>query len=276
MLITLLSAKGRKCVMDEIFAFADESGTSKGCPCYTIGILAVPRSFFCEFNASIEEIYGRSGIQGEIKWEKIRKSSGQVNLCIEILKFILNGPCTYHAIAVSKASYRKWHENEESAFFTTYDYLIRESSKGKNAKVTVFADQKSTSYSKQDEVMQIITNHMLAKLPTSSKIQHVAMEDSKYHWGLQAVDIVTGAVNSGYHLYFDPKAQMQSAKRIAISKMAEVLGWDRLAYDTMPDDHFNIWHFPLETRAVPATRAVVPNFAVGLVSRQEYEAMAST
>ena len=259
--------------MTDILAFADESGTSKASPCYSIGMLAVPRYYFFEFNSAIELIYQRSGIQGEIKWEKVRKSSGQVNLCIEILKFILSSPCTFHAIAVAKAPYRKWHSNEEEAFFTTYDFLMRESSKGKNAKVTVFADQKSTSYPKQDEVMQIITNHMLAKVPTSSNIQHVSMEDSKFHWGLQAVDIITGAINSSYHLYFDPKAKMQQAKKIAISKMAQVIGWDSLAYDTMPDEHFNIWHFPPETRAMPATKKVMPNFNVELLSREEFEAL---
>jgi hypothetical protein len=257
--------------MDEVFAFADESGTSKGCPCYTIGILAFPRTYFAEFNAQIESIYEESGLQGEIKWQKIRKSAGQINLCLNILKYILSSPVSFHAIAVSKAPFRKWHNNEEQAFYTTYDYLIRESSKSKNAKITVFADQKSNSYAKQDELMQIITNHMLARLPTSSMIQHVAMEDSKYHWGLQAVDIITGAVNSGYHLYFDPSAQMQDAKKIAIRKMANILGWDNLVYDTMPNNNFNIWHFPIETRAIPATKAVIPNLDVPNINREKFD-----
>ena len=153
----------------------------------------------------------------------------------------------------------------------TYNYLIRESSKSRNAKITVFADQKSTSYPKQDVVMQIITNYMLAKLPTTSKINHVAMEDSKYHWGLQAVDIITGEVNSSYHLFFEPNAQMQLAKKIAIRKMAKVLGWDNLAYDTMPNENFNIWHFPIETRRIPATKEVIPNYSVSNISREDFE-----
>lgn len=257
--------------MDEIFAFADESGTSKGCPCYTIGIIAIPKHYFAAFNQKISDIYDNSGLQGEIKWEKVRKSAGQINLCIDILRFILTSPVSFHAIAVHKQPYRKWHSNEETAFYTTYDFLIRESSRSKNAKITVFADQKSSSYSKQNEVMQIATNHMLAKLPTCSKVHHVAMEDSKYHWGLQTVDILTGAVNSSYQLFFNPSAQMQLAKKIAISKMASLLGWDSLAYDTMPNNDFNIWHFPLETRAIPATKQVIPNFSITNISREEFE-----
>lgn len=257
--------------MEEVFAFADESGTSKGCPCYTIGIIAIPKNYFAEFNQKVSDIYDKSGLQGEIKWEKVRKSAGQINLCIDILRFILTSPVSFHAIAVSKQPYRKWHSNEEAAFYTTYDYLIRESSRSRNAKITVFADQKSNSYAKQHEVMQIVTNHMLAKLPTSSKVHHVAMEDSKYHWGLQAVDILTGAVNSSYQLYFQPSAQMQPAKKIAIKKMARLLGWDSLAYDTMPNKDFNIWHFPQETRAIPATKQVVPNLSVANVNREDFE-----
>jgi hypothetical protein len=262
--------------MEDVLAFADESGISKGSPCYTIGILNIPVSFFDEFNATIESIYKQSGLQGEIKWEKIRKSSGQVNLCINILKFILSSPCTFHAIAVEKAPYQKWHKNEEEAFFTTYDFLLRQSSSGLNAKVKVHLDQKSTSYPKQDEVMQIITNRMLAKLKTSSTIEHVSMENSKFHWGLQATDILTGAVNTGYLLFFDPTAQMQEAKKIAVSKMAEVLGWDVLAYDTMPNNDFNIWHFPPETRAIPGTKGIYPNFTVPLISRSQFEELIGT
>lgn len=66
--------------MKDVSSFADESGISKGSPCYTIGILNVPTEYLSEFNFHIEEIYKNSGVQGEIKWEKIRKSAGQINL----------------------------------------------------------------------------------------------------------------------------------------------------------------------------------------------------
>ena len=146
--------------MKEVSSFADESGITKASPCYTIGILNVPNDYLDEFNYHIEEIYNASGIQGEIKWVKIRKSAGQINLCLNILRFILSGPCTFHAIAVSKAPYNKWHKDEESAFFTTYNQLLNQSSKGLNANFRVYIDQKNTKYPKQDEVIQIITNHM--------------------------------------------------------------------------------------------------------------------
>ena len=58
---------------------------------------------------------------------------------------------------------------------------------------------------------------------------------------------------------------------MTISKMASILGWDSLAYDTMPNNDFNIWHFPPETRAIPATKQVIPNFSIANISREEFE-----
>jgi hypothetical protein len=263
-------------MLKDVISFADESGISKASSCYTIGILNVPSGYLEEFNFHIENIYKLSGIQGEIKWEKVRKSSGQINLCLDILKFVLSSPCTFNAIAVSKAPYKKWHTDEEKAFFITYNQLLKQSSKGLNANFKVYIDQKSTKYPKQDEVMQIITNHMLAKLPTSSKIELVTMQNSKLHWGLQAVDILTGAVNTGYLLYFNPKFDMQMAKKLAVFRMAAILGWDQLAYDTRPNNMFNIWHFPIETRAIPDTKDIIPNFSVPNISRVEYEVITGT
>ncbi len=259
----------------EVIAFADESGTSAGIPCYTIGVLNIPSDFFDKFNMNIEKIARNSGIHGELKWEKIRNSSGKVNLCLETLKFILDSPCTFHAIAVEKSPYRKWFVNEEEAFYTTYNFLLRQSSKGFNANYKVYIDQRCTVYPKQDELMQIITNHMLAKLPTTSRIEHVTMENSKLQWGLQAADIITGAINTAYYLYFKPNAKMNVAKKLAIELMAKAVGWDTLAYDTYPNEDFNIWHFPPETRGKPETKNITPNLNVKGISRDEYEGYAN-
>lgn len=259
----------------EVISFADESGTSAGIPCYTIGVLNIPSEFLDEFNLNIEELARKSGIRGEIKWEKIRNSSGKINLCLETIKFILDSPCTFHSIAVEKSSYRKWSTNEEEAFYTTYNYLLRHSSKGFNANYKIYIDQRCTVYPKQDELMQIITNHMLAKLPTTSKIEHVTMENSKLQWGLQAADLITGAINTAYYLYFKPDAEMNIAKKIAIDLMAKSVGWDTLAYDTYPNDHFNIWHFPSETRGKPDTKNINPNLNIEGISRDEYDSYVS-
>lgn len=257
--------------MSQIVSFADESGTSKGPACYTIGLVTVPNSYLEEFNKKISDAYAQSGIQGEIKWEKVRKSAGQINLCLEILRIVLTTPCTFHAIAVKKSVYRKWHSNEHDAFYTTYNYLLRQSSRYHNSQFQVYIDQRSLEYSKQEELMMIITNNMLSSLPTKSRISQVKMENSKLHWGLQVADILTGAVNTSYMHYLDSTLKFPLAKRIAVVKMARMLGWKRLDFDTYPNQKFNIWHFPKETRGVPKTLDVNIDLSITNITREQFE-----
>ncbi|MCE0493898.1 DUF3800 domain-containing protein [Vibrio salinus] len=257
--------------MDEIIAFADESGNTAGCPCYTIGILTIPTHYLDEFDSQLKGMIAKSGIRGELKWQKIRKSAGKLNLCIGIAKLVLESPCSFHCIVVRKDFYRKWQIDEEEAFFTTYDYLLANTLKNKNSRTTVKIDQKSTSYAKQDEVVKIISNHIIRKKTGRAKIEKLSMEDSKQHLGLQAVDILTGAVNTGHWLFMDKNAQIDLAKKIACKRIAMTLGWKKLVHDTMPNDEFNIWHFPQEYRSTPSTEKVAINLEVPTVSREEYE-----
>lgn len=74
-------------------------------------------------------------------------------------------------------------------------------------------------------------------------VKSVTMHDSKHHLGLQVVDILTGAVNSGYLKYLNPRLELSVAKELAFERMAAVLGWDAFHYDTFPNKDFNIWHF---------------------------------
>ncbi|HAS6359171.1 TPA: DUF3800 domain-containing protein [Vibrio vulnificus] len=149
--------------MSEVTVFSDESGITAGCPCYTIGVLIIPSDYLEEFGHHVAEIFKKSGVRGEIKWQKIRKSAGKINLCLNLAKLILESPCSFHCIVVRKDLYRKWHANEEEAFFTTYDFLLSNSLKKYRSNARVMMDQKSTSYGKQDEVVKIITNHMLGQ-----------------------------------------------------------------------------------------------------------------
>jgi hypothetical protein len=70
--------------------------------------------------------------------------------------------------------------------------------------------------------------------------------------------MLTGAVAASHRVLLDPGAPLNFGKRLAIARMAALLGWDALHYDTMPNDKFNIWHFPIEYRAFPSTRKVAP------------------
>lgn len=95
------------------------------------------------------------------------------------------------------------------------------------------------------------------------------MHDSKHHLGLQVVDILTGAVNSGYLKYLNPRLELSVAKELAFERMAALLGWDVFHYDTFPNKDFNIWHFPQEMRAMPGSKSIRPDYNVPLVKREE-------
>ena len=258
-------------MVEELIAFSDESGNTAGCPCYTIGILVVPKSYLSELESVVDQLISRSGIRGELKWQKIRNSAGKLNLCIELVKHIHESPCSFHSIVVRKELYRKWHQDEEEAFFTTYDFLLANTLKNKKSKATVRMDQKSTSYKKQDEVVKIISNNMIQNKSGRKVIKELSMENSKNHLALQAVDIITGAVNTGHWLYLDENAQVDLAKKIACKRIAMTLGWDRLIYDTMPNDEFNIWHFPQEYRSVPSTKGLKIDLSVPTITREQFE-----
>ncbi|MET0795288.1 MAG: hypothetical protein ABW061_27460 [Polyangiaceae bacterium] len=58
-------------------------------------------------------------------------------------------------------------------------------------------------------------------------------------------------------------------KIIAIERMAALIGWDTLHYDTYPNERFNIWHLPLEYRGQPASRDVDLARGVNFVTAAE-------
>ncbi|MBF4243432.1 DUF3800 domain-containing protein, partial [Vibrio anguillarum] len=90
------------------------------------------------------------------------------------------------------------------AFYQTYTYLLKNTAKHVGSELTVLIDQKCDKYKKHDEVIGIVANNMLSQIGANKTIKSVAMHDSKVHCGLQVVDILTGAVNSGYMKFLNP------------------------------------------------------------------------
>lgn len=238
-------------------AYGDESGTTGNDPCYSIGLLCVPEDKVKQFDEYIIKLKKKRGVVGELKWSKIKSSSGQVNICLDLLNMILRTDCCFHSIIVEKSKYRNWKgKNINKAFYQSYTYLVKATAKQMNETLVVFIDQKSDKYDKHDEVIGIIANNMLSQVGAGKQIESVKMHDSKEHLGLQVVDIITGAVNSAYMQFIRPELTFSKAKEVAFLRLAEMLGWDRLIYDTFPNKDFNIWHFPVENKARPATKLV--------------------
>lgn len=206
---------------------------------------------------------------GEAKWNKVSNGHGLINFGLDMLQRILKGPYCFNAIVVHKEKFRNWSTNREKAFYQTYTELIKHCVVNTREQLEVHMDNRSDSYSKRHEVVNIIVNHMLHQVPSQGVVSNVTKSDSKQHPGLQVADILTGAINSAHHRYLNPALQMSDGKKVFISRMARILGWDEVIYDTWPNVDFNIWHFPKEYRANPMTRRVVPNFNVPFVRPDE-------
>lgn len=250
--------------------FADESGINPDYHCYSIGALVIPTDELKNFNIQFNELIKKHGVVGEVKWKKISTSYGQINFGIDILKAIVKLNYKYSIIVVKKPDYRKWQKNQEEGFYTTYCLLIydrlRFSKTGQDH--LVYIDHRSDSYDKQDEVVEIITNRMLNQIRSKSKLIEVQKTNSQLYPGIQVVDIITGAINAAHNRYLNPGMQLNKGKQILIDRLSNILGWDDLCYDTYPDEEFNIWNFPWETyRATPATKKIIYDFSVPLLSR---------
>lgn len=253
----------------EYVAYGDESGTTGSDRCYGIGLLCVRKDTLFIFNERVQKLKDKHGIIGELKWSKIKNSAGQANICIELLALVLRNSCCFHSIIVVKNNYNNWHKNKEMAFYQTYTLLVKNVARQLRSPIEVIMDQKIDKYKKNDEVTGIIANHMLARSGTDKFIRSATMHDSKHHLGLQVADILTGAVNSGYLKFLNSNLKLSIAKEITFKRMAQMLGWDMFHYDTYPNKDFNIWHFPLEMRGVPASMSIRANFSVPLVMRED-------
>jgi len=249
--------------------YGDESGTTGSDRCYSIGLLCVPACKVSEFNDYVFDLKTKRGIVGELKWSKIKNSAGQANICVDLMSMVLRSSCCFHSIIVEKSIFNNWRKDRELAFYQTYTLLLKNTAKQVKSQLTVLIDQKCDKYKKNDEVIEKIANNMLAQIGADKSIKCVSMQDSKEHIGLQVVDILTGAVNSGYMKFLNQGLVLSKAKEAAFVKMAAMLGWDQLIYDTYPNRSFNIWHFPSDNRSRPATMRIRPNFKISAVTAED-------
>ena len=252
--------------------FSDESGIHPGFRCYGIGLLTIPTSSLDAFNGWFEKLRDQHGVQGEVKWKKVGNSHGLSNFGIDLLKAVLRKKARFELMVVKKDVYRKWRRrNEEKAFYLSFTFLLRHRLDLGNADYTVLMDDRSDRYSKQHEVVEKVTNYMASQIDAQGRLTRVSKADSRHYPGIQAADMLTGAITSAHNQYLHPQAGISPGKQLLIDRLASVLGWDALHYDTYPEDKFNIWHFPEEWRADPATKRIQPNYGIPFVTADELE-----
>jgi len=241
-----------------IAAFGDESGIHKvGYACYGIGAFFFPADSTHIIENELAAICEQFGISEELKWNRIGKYQATIKAATCGLDFLLRAKCGFHAIVVEKASFRKWQSgDQEDAFYTSYYQFTRHLGKHFNEPIDLFIDDRSDRYPHRAEVLKIVTNRALAQIARSGTVSSVTKVNSKQHRILQLTDILIGAITSDTNEYLGGNNPINDGKRELIAMAGAMFGWDGLRYDTMPNSLVNIWHFPTEFRARPATRAI--------------------
>jgi hypothetical protein len=254
----------------EYAMFADESGTNDGLDCFSIGCILIPINLIDDFYASVAELLVKHNIpDNELKWEGIRNSYGRVNFLIDLVKLLLrDNPYVFVSMVVLKAPYRKWHSNQEEAFYTCHTQLMTYCARELNSTLVAKIDDKSDSYNKQHEVVQLIANYNLKNV--LGEVSSVSKVNSRDELLIQLADLITGVITAGHNLFQSPQMQIHKGKRLAVEKVATCLGWNGLHYDTWPNTNFNIWHFPTEFRAQPKTETVRATFDIGYLTRNDF------
>lgn len=237
-------------------AISDESGTHGGNLCYGIGSFVVGFERFLTLENELKEIVAARRIDYELKWNGIRAFRRDIDAICVAIDHVLRSGAVFYAIVVEKASYRKWHEDEENAFYITYQLQATHVARADGAPFEFWIDERSDAYAKYPEVMQIITNYKSARTG-DAELLNVTMVDSRSYVLLQLADVLVGAITADTNRLLAGGGELNPGKEELIQRFARMIGWDRLCYDTYPNGHFNVWHFPFEFRAHPATRDVV-------------------
>src|SRR5882672_4144590 len=219
-------------------AFADESGLDGLSPCYAIGVVSLDASRRQVFEKYFEKKLIDHGVVGEAKWKKITTSHGLINFALDALHSIMRSQtAAFDVIVVNKSQFRNWNSEiitREEAFYQTYTYLLKHITDRLAYPSEIYIDERSDSYRKTDQRLLAIGNHMLGQLASAGRLECVQKVNSHDSVGVQIADILTGAINAGHARFINPRLPLHRGKNLAISRLAEMLGWDDLCYDTRP------------------------------------------
>ncbi len=243
-------------------AFADESGTDGKTKCYGIGVFSIESSRLASFEMWFESLKRKHNIGGELKWKSINNRISDINFVIELAAQILHSQSgRFDVIVVDTSRYVKWQQRDgdrENAFYVTYTVLLKYVAERGDKISEIFIDDRSDEYPLHDEAMEIIGNRMLAQCAANGRLGKVRKVSSISTSGVQVADLLTGVVVASHRRRLDKLFQPNKGKTLAIERVASLLGWNDICYDTFPSEKFNIWHFPIEFRDKPRTMAVVP------------------
>lgn len=225
----------------------DESGT-KQTPYFGFGSLWMSWDRRGDFANLFTRLRQRHKFETEAKWKRINRRSYPFTKDL-VEEFFQRRWLSFHCLVVRKATIDKsLHEGSyELAWQKHFTMLltnkIRQCMKrhaDRENTIRIWVDPIQSSYPKADEVVEIIANHVLAKVVGGKRpIDRVITRDSKSTPAIQLCDILLGAVLDAW------RQNAQSQDKLGIQRLiAEHLGWPDLQADTKPNERkFNIWYF---------------------------------
>jgi hypothetical protein len=213
----------------------------------------------------------------EFKWEHVnRYTLSTYRDLVEL--FFRRAPLSFHCLLVEKAVIDKaLHDGDydlaRRKFLTKLiTCKIRNALRARPDREQTFriwVDPIASRYPKADEVVEIVSNHVLRKVApnrSSPVVDGVIEHDSKETPGIQLCDVLLGAVAATWQ-----KENLAGAKLELQQLIAHHLGWEDLRSDTRPAERkFNIWMFydPLRQSRRVATREVALRYPVPPLPRR--------
>lgn len=216
-----------------------------------------------DFVALVRAVQRPHGLSDELKWQKIsNRSEGLYRDLIDA--FFDTKWLAFHAIVCSRSVVRRdLHKSKEQMYQKHFTLLlsnkVQQACKrrpGRQHRFRVWVDPLQNSYSRAHEVVERITNAVVAKRTgVSSPVEAVSVRDSKTTESIQLCDVLLGAVLSAWN-----DEATASAKLAVQEAVASRLGWPDLKADTLSSEgKFNVWMFHDKSRErIATTRLVVP------------------
>lgn len=240
--------------------FTDESGThSLNAPIFSIGGFVLEEEQVESIEEALDSICRSYLVESELKWTAMgrHRSIQTQELAEDAARALFAAGARFHAIVVNKRTFRLWQGDREEAFWRAYGLLTQNVTERLQTAVRMSVDDRSDRYPRRHEVLQIVSNHSLRKNSRPGSVASVDRIDSRSSRIVQMADILVGAITADTTEYIDPHLVVAPRKREVSGMLASILGWDRLWYDTMPNEHVNVWHFPPDGfRGLPETSEV--------------------
>jgi hypothetical protein len=219
-------------------------------------------------------------LHSEFKWQYVKRQT--LPAYRDLVEFFFKRAwLSFHCLVVEKSvvdkalhqgSYDLARQKHLTMLLTRKARQCVRAHPGREQTFRVWIDPIASSYDKADEVVEIISNHVITKLcGREFPVEAVSTRDSKTTPSIQMCDVLLGAVMDGWQGESSTEAKTQLETFIASH-----LGWTDLHADTHPSERkLNVWVFYDPTRGPrrASTREVVLKYPLPKTRSPDTRAM---